>query len=253
MKIEAFIITIQNPRTVKNYFTKRLAGNFFNISVISGNTCDVVNIDFDLALSQRKYKRDLRVGEINCTKAHFTALKLAAFGQNDWCLVLEDDALISTDLPQFITEILGCSLNDTPTIILLGHSKTVSRHLWFQNLKQYKALRFKTPNFEIVQRHNANFCGTVGYIANSKAAGILSNQDKLSHVADDWLFISKRGINVLHLSVPIIYEALNDQTSSTGNKVFIHHDPFSSNWIREWGSAIKAQIHRIYTCIFQPP
>ena len=75
MKIEAFIITIQNPKTVKNYFTKRLEGNFFNISVISGNTCDVVNIDFDLALSQRKYKRDLRVGEINCTKAHFTACR----------------------------------------------------------------------------------------------------------------------------------------------------------------------------------
>jgi glycosyl transferase, family 25 len=248
MRIETFIITIQNPKIVHNYFTKHLAGDFFSITVISGNTCDVVKIDFDLAVAERKYKRDLRVGEINCTKAHFTALKSASFRQNDWCLVLEDDALISTDLPLLITEIFACSLKDIPAIILLGHSKTVARYLWFQNLKQFKTNYISTPNFTIVKRHNANYCGTVGYLVNAPAVKILKQQKFLTHIADDWTHVHKLGIDVLHVSEPLVYENFQTKESSTGNQVFTHHNPFSKNWAREWGSAIKAQLYRVLSC-----
>ena len=79
-----------------------------------------------------------------------------------------------------LTEIFDCSLKETPAIILLGHSKTVASHLWFQNLKQFKTNHFSTASFTIVKRHNANYCGTVGYLANAQAAKIIKQQKFLT-------------------------------------------------------------------------
>jgi len=80
---------------------------------------------------------------------------------------------------------------------------------------------------------------------NKAAAEIVSEQNKIFWLADDWRIFSNMGIKVYHPFVPLVYEDVTFQ-NATGNILHVQHN-FFCNPINELGQIIVNQVKR-FTC-----
>jgi glycosyl transferase, family 25 len=181
---------------------------------------DDLSAIFDKDTFRLIYGRDARKGEIGCTLSHYyLALNHAVNTKDEWSLILEDDAVFDDELFEFKN---NCNTISSPTILVLGHSKTKKRNLFIQRLIQPLTNLITIRGFEFGTA-NVNYCGTVAYMSNKAASKILSAQKLMFWLADDWNIIKNMGINILHIKKPLVYEDF-DGLSSTGNKVVVEHD-----------------------------
>ncbi|OCH28678.1 hypothetical protein A6E12_09310 [Aliivibrio fischeri] len=186
-----------------------------------------------------KYNRSARDGEIGCTLSHYEIIKELNRSKFDSLLILEDDAIPTTEFFEFYENVKF--KNDKPTIILLGHSKTRKKDLWLQRLKQPLTRVITIGGYDFGINNRITECGTVSYIINKKAAELLSSYDAPYWLADDWIFFRENKIDIYHPIQPLIYEDLTT-ISTTGNAINLNHSIFNKTLL-QIGSIIKSRLY----------
>lgn len=186
-----------------------------------------------------KYNRIARPGEIGCSLSHYALFKSLIYSDDDSLLILEDDAKPELSLIQLCSDLERFN-TESPTIIILGHSKTIKNNLFVQRLKQPLKDKIEIGKCIFGKNSRITRVGTVAYYINKSAANILASMKEIYWLADEWSLISSFGINVYHPVDPVIYEDL-DSVSSTGNSVHINHNIYDRFFL-QLAAIIKSQI-----------
>lgn len=189
------------------------------------------------------YGREPKNGEIGCSLSHFEVISDFYKNENSSSLiVLEDDAILEKDFHEYILKIQDTIKDFKPSIFILGVSKTkkennlIHRIKW--PLKNSISIGNKKFGFSDI-----NHCGTVAYIINRSAAKIISEQNNIFWVADDWKIISNMGIDIYLPNKPLVYEDLNT-ISSIGNNICCYNS-LKTNFKRNVTLILKGILCRI--------
>ena len=217
-------------------------------SIFPANNGDAISIDkyFITNISRSIYGRDLRRGEIGCTISHHLLIKKFSMSADEWSVVCEDDALVTKEIDRILICIEKIKI-DQPTVLLLGHSKTIPDNMVFQRLKHPLGNKIVLCDYEFGMNKWVSGCGvgTLSYVINRSAAEILSQHVKAYWVADDWKLIQNMGINVYHPIYPFVWEKLSS-SSTTGNSNRPHHNLFSSRFFREVAEVIYSRLRLFF-------
>lgn len=147
-----------------------------------------------------RYVRTPSRGEIGCTLSHRECYRRLLESEEEYALILEDDVVFFyqekvEDLLEKIVELLK---KTTPHLITLSIHETY-----------YKEKKRQIGNYFIYKLWDGT--GTYAYLINRKAARILLSVSRPFIVADDFLYIRRKGI-----LVEGIYPTFVAETSSTG-------------------------------------
>lgn len=138
---------------------------------------------FDINKCNQRRGKTITKPEIGCTLSHCMCYRRFLDSNEEYCLILEDDIDVPVeDFEEIIRLIVNHCKSEIPIIILL------SDWFWFS-----KKGNFVTKNYRYVKIFNAYL--THAYIINRKAAELLI-KDKPNYVADEWLYIRKKGIQI---------------------------------------------------------
>tara|TARA_R110001583_G_scaffold131478_1_gene283238 strand:- start:10517 stop:11266 length:750 start_codon:yes stop_codon:yes gene_type:complete len=180
---------------------------------------------FNHQLFIKRYRKQPSKGEIGCALSHATLLTESSCDTTvRWTCVLEDDAMPEINFELFLKELSEIE-TEKPTIIILGYSKTKKSNFLIHKLKYPLYDKYCIGGYQVGKTF-ATLCGTVGYVANKAAADLFSDIDEVYWVADDWDMIATLGVDIHHVSTPLIYEDL-DSPSTTGNVVHCANSFFS--------------------------
>jgi glycosyl transferase family 25 len=154
---------------------------------------------FDRETSRAYYGRDLTRGEVGCTLSHVRCYNHIAAAGDEVALILEDDADLGTELPDFSPLERLLSGTERPMVVLL------SGHYWYW------------PGFR--RSLKRVFCAyyTHSYLINRSAARLLAARFRRPfHLADNWLHIHRQGVQVLAVRPHWINQISTDETSTVG-------------------------------------
>lgn len=168
--------------------------------------------DEDLVL--RRYGRNLTRGEVGCAMSHRSICQKIIENNIDLGLVLEDDALVSSSLENFIEKVISEPSVDFDCL-LLGYSKLDKanefRFYQFEPLKE----RIKLGNYSIGEPWKNWTSGTVGYLITQAGARKIMASENVVALADDWnYFVHKLSLKVLHMRPLIVFEDFQSFRSS---------------------------------------
>jgi len=234
------VISLEDS-TLKSSINEQLKGaDFVYLDAISDS--GIIESSFDQYLATLIYGRTLRPAEMGCSLSHRTAIKNFLKTNGDWRVILEDDAIVTSGFLCFVEGLSEYELS-LPIMLVLGHSKTVQKNLWWQKIKQpfYEVIELNSLRFGTLPY--TNFVGTVGYALNKNAAFIINNMPKTFWIADDWRIFENAGIKVYHAATPLVFENLNS-SSSTANIVKPLHSLFSRGFFGELWIAYRALMRR---------
>lgn len=127
--------------------------------------------------SEFKY-RELNLPEISCTIKHFEAIKKCAESQEDYCLILEDDAVLCTDFNVKLKAFLTETPQDWDAIFIGSGCGE-----WFQKHKLSESKRV-TDNCFLVN-HPATNCAE-GYLLKKETAAKVYQNSIPFHLISDW-------------------------------------------------------------------
>lgn len=132
-----------------------------------------------------RYFRTPRGGEIGCTLSHRVCYRKLLESDEEFALILEDDVIFiyPEDVETTLKNILDVYKEDKPYFITLAY------HFYYYS-KKYR----KLGNYTFYRIYDAY--GTCAYLINRKAAKLMLSVAPPYIVADDYLFIRKRGILV---------------------------------------------------------
>ena len=234
------VISLKNSKS-RSSIDKRLPQDL-SYSIFDGI---VINHDctnnFDTQLTSLVYGREPRAGEIGCAISHRNII--SEVYDEEWLLVLEDDFLLEDNFFSCISKLCNYQIID-PMAILLGHSKTLKRNMWWQRIKQLNTETANINGILIDKRPYVNFCGTVGYMINRSGRELISRLPTTFWIADDWGLYAKGGLKVWHLRTPVVFEDLTSP-SSTNNKLKILHNVLSKDFPVEIYEGIKSILKRL--------
>jgi len=245
-KILINILTTHSPEQIINKYSNSLQNVDVEIKIQLGDDSSLRHLKFDNSLARMIYGRPLRKGEMNCSLGHRSMWCYAREVGSRWSVFLEDDAIITDALLNLLNSINSWGEN-LPFAIIIGHSKTVRKNLWFENIKIPLYSKKKIKNI-VVGKKNQNLFGTVGYLLNQSAVELLSKLPVTCWKADDWKMFENAGLQIYHLQTPCIWEEFETRKSATGNICVAQHEIFSRKILIEVGSAIKSQIFKKRKC-----
>lgn len=145
----------------------------------------------------KHYGRQLMRGEIGCTLSHLRCFQEIARRGIPSVLILEDDVILGDVINKDFNKLEKFLADKVePTIVLL------SGHYWYTS-------RF---NDEMVRAFSAYY--THAYAINYSAAKLLSDTVKKPwHLADDWSYIAKSGVQLLAMKPHWINQVSDENTS----------------------------------------
>lgn len=193
------------------------------------------DVGFKPYLFRERYGREAKISEAGVLEAHKAILRSV---NSEWAVILEDDAELEPSAAEFLSSVLPTL--EEPTLVLLGHSRTIKKNLWFQRLKQPLANPISLGKKKFGNNPSITKCGTVGYMINRSAAQLWASSDNY-YVIDDFDIPKNIGINVLHPFRPIVYER-QGLSSLTGNAIFIQHAFLSRRWLYELSALFKVWL-----------
>lgn len=148
---------------------------------------------FDVEYYKKRSRTSLSPGVIGCTLSHRLCYKKLLEGDDNFALILEDDAILSNDI-QIILPILYNNIRNMvePTVIILSPSytyTTMTRHESYNLCDCFEATM------------------AIGYLINKSAAySILNGVIRPHYVADDWYYFRKKaGIAVKAVEPCLVY------------------------------------------------
>jgi len=199
-------------------------------------------LEFDAPRAEILYGRKVREVEQACASSHRKLIDSLSSSEDEWLIVLEDDAIVE---PEFYELVLGlpCEELVEPTVLILGHCKTVKKNLWWQRLKQPEGERTIFCGLDFSRKYFINFFGTVGYAINKSAADLISSMPPNFWIADDWERYENIGIAILHACRPIVWEN-RTYDSGTGGPNQTLHRLFSKDFVRELLTMIRARLRQ---------
>ena len=240
--MKAYVLTIYDQEAVYEKYSK-LLGNVCEIIIVQGKQPFLDINDFYTPGSKLLYARELNEGEKFCSLGHRFIYNDIYNCSEDWALVLEDDAVLDPGIRSFIKEVSKLNMGE-PAVLILGHSKTVKKNIWVQQLKQ-PSFNLKEVGTKVFGERDADLFGTVGYMINGQAAQVISEYNLWFWKADHWSIYKNMGVKILHMESPIIWEAFLTKDSLTKNPNYIHHNLFSTHFLTEVRAIINAQIKRL--------
>ncbi|WP_274585563.1 glycosyltransferase family 25 protein [Neisseria leonii] len=171
---------------------------------------------------QGKKKRWLKPGELGCALSHLQVYRRMLEQQEEYALILEDDAMFIRDpRPLLDTGRLKALRERVPfDVLIVGYVKTLPQYLPYY----YRRIPLKRLATFDLNGETACFgtpwaqygCGTVAYIATRSAAQKLLNVNTPPRVAaDDWLYFEQHGkVRVIHSRPAFVLEALEKLRST---------------------------------------
>lgn len=160
--------------------------------------------------------RDMSKGEVACVLAHRMCYEKFLKTDAEWALILEDDALLITDLSEVETVISQTS--SAPQIISLFHHGGLQRRKVVETVNLNK-------NYVLESRVPAPF-GTVGYLINKSGAEIAmtSYRDCKVDSPADWPFRWSNELLFYELTPqPIGHPVENDKSTITLDRAVIQN------------------------------
>lgn len=196
--------------------------------------------DFSDKLFIERYGREALPGEIGCLLSHRRALEAFLRSDDDWCIILEDDVKPTPQLGELL-------LSAPPSLkgaemLLLGHSRTLQKNLWFQRLKQPLSETVSWGSIRFGLNEEINRCGTVGYAINREAASKWLSTGA-NYLTDDFEVLRNIGVNVHHPFRPVVYEDLSFE-SQIGNRPVVQHDLISGRFLIELSTLLDSVARR---------
>ena len=197
--IRTFVINAIQATERRKHIEQELS-TFFSLDVeyvpaIMGKELSPEEIEnsFDVEYYKERSRTSLSLGMIGCTLSHRLCYKKLLESEDNFALILEDDAIFSKDI-QIILPILYNNIRNIvePTVIILSPSyiyTTMTKH----------------ENYNLCNCFEATM--TIGYLINKSAAySILNGIIRPHYVADDWYYLRKKaGIAVKAVEPYLIY------------------------------------------------
>lgn len=191
MKIKTYVINLKESvgrkakvlAETKNYSCMNLEF----VEAVNGKNLSEEEIDqlFDRRRFIYREGRVVQKGEIGCTLSHRACYRKIADSEEHMALILEDDVcfLDPEAVESLLKEISKKMSRDMPCVISLA------KHLLY-----YKNGEDRIGNYSLFKMREA--WGTYAYLINKKAAERMLSISKPYYVADDYLLMNKKGIDV---------------------------------------------------------
>ncbi len=178
---------------------------------------------FDSTIARVMYGREIMPNEVGCTISHYLVISefVRDNSHQEWLIIFEDDVVSEPPLKIFLDQIDNITL-EKPVILLLGHTHTQKNTLKLQRLKQPLHDITEINNVKFGINDHINYCGTLAYAVNISAAKLISAQNSVFWLSDDWHKIRNFGIQILHSVVPLAYEDPRFE-STIGNHQYNFH------------------------------
>ena len=197
---------------------------------------------FDRERAKAYYGRDLTRGEIGCTLSHVRCYNRIAEAADNAALILEDDADLGTQLPDFAPLEALLSGTRRPTIVLL------SGHYWYW------------PGFR--RGVKRVFCAyyTHSYLINRPATRLLTERfSRPFHLADNWIHIRRQGVRVLavrphwinQISTEATSTVLDDALRDSASRTFIRANLSLGHFFRSYGNKVIEKVLFAFGCYEQ--
>lgn len=174
------------------------------IEAVDGSTMDYEEIQqcFNTKKFSLRYSYTPRPGEIGATLSHQKCYRKIVKEQDSYALILEDDIVLPTGINEIIENIERYLSKDTPHIVLL------SGWYWYRTTSPLKK-RYKLAN--VYDGYLAH-----AYIVNLFAAKALIEKRPFI-VADDWLYIRRKGIKIQAINPHLIDQKWDGSIDTTVN------------------------------------
>lgn len=144
MKLQTYLINLDRAKErlvlMENEFLKS------EISFIRISAVDARNLDKKTYNISNKYDRNLVPGEIGCYLSHIRALEKFLNSENEFALIIEDDAILSDNF------------KETIEIAISNYTKLAIKHQW----DVLKLFNGKRRNIKIEKLSNSHFIGACG-------------------------------------------------------------------------------------------
>ncbi len=170
----------------------------------------------------RKKQRYLTRGELGCALSHLNIYRSITEQQQNYALILEDDAVfLRNPAPLLDESVLNNLQSQYPfDVLILGYVKTLSHQLpyYYRRIpvKKRAALDIAGESLSFGTPWEQYGCGTVAYIVTRQgAAKLLGINSPPCVSADDWLYFERHaGLRVLHARPTFVLEALEKLDST---------------------------------------
>lgn len=218
LSFKTYIVSLKGQDMRRSFISNQLESlnidyEFFNAINPSEDSDWKKLYKSDIALES--YGRHLSNGELGCNLSHHFIYQDIVNKNIKYSLILEDDALINNDLPDFINSILNSNLNWD--VIILGYSKV--------NKEEFKRIDimnpigrflFKFKNYKIGKVCKNYTVGTVGYLISKEGAKKLVDSNLIGAcLADNWeYYYKKANLDIYHCRPFLIYEDFENFESS---------------------------------------
>lgn len=194
MKIKTYVINLKDSVDRREAVLAETARHPFMdvelVEAVDGRKLksEEVKDCFDLKKFANRHFRTPKGGEIGCTLSHRLCYRKLLESEEEFALILEDDVifLYPEDIETTLNAILKGYKEDEPCFI------TLALHFLYYP-KKYRAM----DKYTLYKIYDA--FGTCAYLINRKAAKRLLSVALPFTVADDFLFIRKKGIQVMGL------------------------------------------------------
>ncbi|WP_428768072.1 glycosyltransferase family 25 protein [Treponema sp. HNW] len=181
LKIPVFVISLKSASERRSFIQNQLKNlnfdfEFFDAFIGKDYASDPAYYNEKKALKAEG--RKLRAGEVGCALSHNAVYRLIAEKKLPYALILEDDAIISEDLPQVIDKLLPHLKG--PRIIQLERCDLYKKSSIQPLVKGYSIVE---PRFIKA----GTIAQTAGYLISFEAAKAIQNINRPAYFpADNW-------------------------------------------------------------------
>ena len=190
MRIKTYILNLPKDRERKEYmqhllqpYTSLLDSEFIEAVYGKTLTSEELEARFDNHSAFKRYGRNVQPNEIGCTLSHREVFKKIVDEDLPYGVILEDDIDLKPNFSELLPQAKILMQTEKPTILLLSGGYVY-----------YKTQKIK--NLPIAWIYDAYY--THSYMINAAAAKHLL-QYKADYVADDWIYLRKRGMQIMAL------------------------------------------------------
>lgn len=229
MKFKTYVISLKNESLRRQNIQNQL--NELSINFKFFDAIDLRNTNDKIHHNNYSYnlQRKLTYGEIGCALSHINTYKKILSYNDDWSLIIEDDALLNNVTNKKIEHLTLLANQYNADVVILGYSKlSPSDTKKFYIKEPIKSIITSEDGYTLGKPWKNWTCGTVSYLIHKNGAQkiinhFINSKEKIETVADDWLFFEKEcGLNILHCRPLIIYEDYKNHISSIEQERSVH-------------------------------
>ena len=183
----------------------------------------------DMPAMTKRYHNFVTLPAIGCALSHWNVYKLMITQQDRYALILEDDALLSSDLANKIKQLEPLLLKNDPVAILLTPEFVYSTNDKVESFENYDVYRLN------------NGIMNSGYILNQAAAVLLKEElFPIQYLADQWNEIINIGVKIFGVVPHLI--SYPDGLGEIGTSQHNNYQKSNLQKIRHYLAGIKGKV-----------